>query len=90
MDDDLIFDILSGGSKVLSHLTDNIDILKDFLVLVNRIDALPETNRRLDSVSPYQAVAKGLPLQQIERYFIAFFGAPIKRAGDPVKLKLTV
>ena len=88
MEYNLIFETLSDGSKELTHLIDNIDILKDFLVLVNRIDALPETNRRLDSISPYQAVAKGLPLQQIERYFLAFFGAPIKRAGAPVKMKL--
>jgi hypothetical protein len=88
MDDKLIVNILSDDSKDIGNLRNHIDIVKDFLVLVNRIDALPETNRRLEGVSPYQAVAKNVPLQQLERFFIAFFGAPIKRAGETPSFKL--
>ena len=88
MDDSTILDILSGDGKDLAYFKKNIDIMKDFLLLVNRIDAMPETNRRDESISLYQAVAKDLPPQLIQRYFIAFFGAPVKRAADPVKLKL--
>ncbi len=88
MDDKLILNTLSDDSKDIGNLRNHIDIVKDFLTLVNRIDGLPETNRRLEGISPYQAVAKNIPLQQLERFFIAFFGAPIKRAGEAPSFKL--
>jgi len=90
MDDKSILKILSGESKDLKNLRKNIDIVKEFLVLVNRIDSLPETNRKLydESLSHFQVVAKGIPLQQLERYCIAFFGAPVKRAGESAPFRL--
>ncbi len=88
MDDKSIVKILSGESKDIQNLKNHLEIVKDFLVLVNRIDALPEANRRLEGISPFQAVVRNVPVQKLEGFLIAFFGAPVKRAGEPGPFKL--
>ncbi|MBU4055088.1 MAG: DUF4388 domain-containing protein, partial [Proteobacteria bacterium] len=88
-----ILSLLSGDSKDLIHLRQNIDVVLDFLELIENIDAIPQVKSRLHEenrsfYSLYKVVAEGVPPRLMEKHMIGFFGAPVKRSGENPSLKL--
>ncbi len=87
---DPIVNDTNAESKELSTLKTSLGYTRDFLILVKKLDALPEMKRApYDTArSLYQAVSKDLHSQFLERKLKSFFGEPKKRAGQPMPLKM--
>ncbi len=90
MDQDTILEILGSGGSELEALKENQAQLAGFLELVEMVDKLPEMDRRVseDGVSLYHAISKEKEMAALEAALGAFFGEPVKRAGEPLSSDL--
>lgn len=79
-----------SNSKELTELKATLDIIRDFLTLVELLDALPNLQRTPYNVtrSLYQAVSQGRDIQSIGKQLEGFFGPPKKPAGKALPVKL--
>ena len=70
----------------LSDLRITINIIRDFLTLVELLDTLPNMKKVPYDVtrSLYQAVSKGRDIQTLGRELESFFGPPKKEPGKPL------
>ena len=91
MEKDTILDILGSGGSELEDLKENLDQLTGFLELVEALDKMPEMDRRVseDGVSLYHVISKEKEMAALEVALGAFFGEPVKRAGEPLSSDLT-
>ena len=73
-------------SKDLSDLRITINIIRDFLTLVELLDTLPKMKKVPYDVtrSLYQAVSKGRDILTLGRELEGFFGPPKKEPGKPL------
>jgi len=73
-------------SKDLSDLRITINIIRDFLTLVELLDTLPNMSKVPYDVtrSLYQSVSKGRDIHMLGRELEGFFGPPKKEPGKPL------
>jgi hypothetical protein len=73
-------------SKELSELRITINIMRDFLTLVELLDTLPNMTRVPYDVtrSLYQSVSKGRDIHTLGKQLEGFFGPPKKEPGKPL------
>ncbi len=73
-------------SKDLSDLRITINIIRDFLTLVELLDTLPNMSKVPYDLtrSLYQAVSKGRDIRALGRELEGFFGLPKKEPGKPL------
>jgi len=90
MDQDTILNILGSGGSELEALKGNMEQLTGFLELVGMLDNLPDMDRRVseDGLSLYHAISKEKEMVALETALGAFFGDPIKQAGEPLSADL--
>jgi hypothetical protein len=90
MDETSVVAILDSGSAALQELSQDATTVSGFLDLIAQIDALPGTEARFyeESLSLFQAIAKGMNLVELEQQLAAFFGPPDKPAGKPMPVAL--
>jgi hypothetical protein len=77
-------------SKAVIELKIRLNITRDFLSLIQQLDALPNMKKVPYDVtrSIYQAVSKGKDMRMLGNELEGFFGPPIKPAGQPMSLKM--
>jgi len=77
-------------SKNLIELRINLNIMRDFLTLVELLETLPNMQRTPYEVtrSIYQAVSSGRDQAALSRQLEGFFGAAKKTPGKPLPLKM--
>ena len=93
MDIQTILNTLSGNSKDLKLLQKNVGYVRDFVSLIEKLDAHSQIKTRVHEESQnfyslYKAVSEGISAQLLEKELISFFGAPVKRSGDKPSMKL--
>lgn len=90
MDEKSILQVLDSESQEVQDIRENLDIMKDFLDLVKKIDSLPEMNRRSceESRSLYEAVSQGRDINTMGKQLEGFFGPPCNPAGKSIPLTL--
>ena len=80
-------------SRELSDLLVSLAVTRDFLTLVELLDALPDMRKTPYNVtrSLYQAVSQGRDIETLGKQLEGFFGAAKKPAGKsmPVKLRFS-
>lgn len=89
MDQNFIFEILTGKSDELDELRGNISVLEGFIDFAQELDALPEINKRFyeESRSLYQATCANRPIEELESLLSKYFGPPVKPSGKPLPRK---
>ena len=77
-------------SRELSDLLISLGVTRDFLTLVELLDALPDMRKTPYNVtrSLYQAVSQGRDIETLGKQLEGFFGAAKKPAGKPMPVKL--
>jgi hypothetical protein len=77
-------------SKEIIELKIRLNVTRDFLDFIQLLDNLPNMKRVPYDVtrSLYQAVSKGKDMHALGKELEAFFGPPIKPAGQPMPLKM--
>jgi hypothetical protein len=77
-------------SRELSDLLISLSVTRDFLTLVELLDALPDMQKTPYNVtrSLYQAVSQGRDIETLGKQLEGFFGAAKKPAGKPMPVKL--
>jgi hypothetical protein len=90
MDENSILECLDSKSQEVEDIRKNVDITKDFLDFVKKIDSLPEVNKRSseESRSLYEAVSESRVINTVGKQLEEFFGPPCKRAGKSIPLML--
>ncbi|MFZ0133037.1 MAG: DUF1566 domain-containing protein [Desulfobacterales bacterium] len=79
-----------GTSRELTGLLISLNVTRDFLTLVELLDALPEMQKTPYNVtrSLYQAVSEGRDIVTLGLQLEGFFGPAKKPAGKPMPVKL--
>ena len=77
-------------SRELSDLLISLSVTRDFLTLVELLDALPDIQKTPYNVtrSLYQAVSQGRDIDTLGKQLEGFFGPAKKPAGKPMPVKL--
>jgi hypothetical protein len=77
-------------SRELSDLLISLGVTRNFLTLVELLDALPDMQKTPYNVtrSLYQAVSQGRDIETLGKQLEGFFGAAKKPAGKPMPVKL--
>ncbi|MFY9705809.1 MAG: hypothetical protein WAJ95_07825, partial [Desulfobacterales bacterium] len=77
-------------SRELSDLLISLNVTRDFLTLVELLDALPDIQKTPYNVtrSLYQAVSQGRDIETLGKQLEGFFGPAKKPAGKPMPVKL--
>ncbi len=88
----MIKENLTGKGTIIQDLRDNQKILNNFLNLIKKINALPDTSMRFyeEDRSLYQATAIISNIGPLEKMLHSFFSVPIKPAGQTLPLKVRV
>ena len=77
-------------SKAVIELKIRLNVTRDFLSLIQQLDAMPNMKKVPYDVtrSIYQAVSKGKDMHMLGKELEGFFGPPIKPGGQPMPLKM--
>ena len=83
MDKDSILELLGDGGPEFEALKENLDLLMEFIALVESVDKLQNIDRRIqeEGLSLYQAISKDKEIHALEGVLGKFFGDPVKHAG---------